>query len=90
MAVYVFGAGAWLAVGALAGTFHFLTLRWNVGNFAGGRPVMLVFATQLGRFALIAVVLAVIAVEFGAVALLIATDGILPARMTIVRFGAPS
>ena len=24
------GAGAWFAVGALVGAFHFLTLRWNV------------------------------------------------------------
>ena len=77
-------------VGTLIGAFHFLTLRWNVRNFEVGRSLVLAFATQLVRFALVAVVLGVIASQFGALPLLIATAGILAARTAIIRFGVQS
>lgn len=80
-------AGAWLAGGALIGTFHFLTLRWNVKMLALGRARPLAIALQLGRLALLAGVLAVIAIRFGALPLLLATAGILAARTTVVRMG---
>ena len=85
--LYVLGASVWLTIGAAIGAFHFLTLRWNVRAFAGGQLLVLTFAAQLVRFALIAVVLGVIASHFGALPLLIAAAGILAARPAIVRFG---
>jgi F1F0 ATPase subunit 2 len=84
---YVVGGGAWLMVGALIGTFHFLTLRWNVRMLAGDRPLPLALATQLVRLALVAGALAVIAGYFGALPLLAAAAGILTARSAILRFG---
>ena len=86
----VLRAGAWLGIGTLIGAFHFLTLRWNVRNFEFGRSILLAFAIQLVRFALIAVVLGVIASQFGALPLLIAAAGILAARLAIMRFGVQS
>ena len=80
-------AGAWLAGGSLIGTFHFLTLRWNVRMLALGRAPLLAMALQLGRFALLAGVLAVIASRFGALPPLLATAGILAARTAAVRLG---
>jgi F1F0 ATPase subunit 2 len=84
--LYVLSASAWLSVGALTGTFHLLTLRWNVGMFATGQSLPLALAIQLARFAVIAGVLAVIA-HFGALPLLVATAGILATRTAVVRFG---
>ena len=55
--LYVLSASAWLSVGALTGTFHLLTLRWNVGMFATGQSLPLALAIQLARFAVIAGVL---------------------------------
>lgn len=80
-------AGAWLSCGALIGTFHFLTLRWNVRLLALGRAPLLALAVQLGRFALLAGALAVIASRFGALPLLLAAAGILAARTAAVRLG---
>jgi len=88
--LYVLSAIAWLTVGTLIGAFHFLTLRWNVRKFEVGQSLPLVFATQLVRFALIAVVLGVIVSQFGALSLLIGTAGILATRMAIIRFGVQS
>jgi F1F0 ATPase subunit 2 len=85
--MYALSAGAWLAVGTLIGAFHFLTLRWNVRMFALNQPLPLAFATQLVRFALIAIVLGVIASHFGALPLLTAAAGILATRTAIIRFG---
>lgn len=90
MAVYVLNTSAWLTVGALIGALHFMMLRWNVRNFEVGRSLVLAFATQIVRFALVAVVLGVIARQFGALPLLIATAGILVARTVIIRFGLQS
>jgi F1F0 ATPase subunit 2 len=84
---YLVGAGVWLTSGALIGTFHFLTLRWNVRMFAATQPLLLPFGIQLVRFVLIAAVLAAITRSFGAVPLLIVTAGILAMRTVIVRLG---
>jgi F1F0 ATPase subunit 2 len=83
----VLQAGAWLGTGALIGAFYFLSLHWNVRMLAFGRPLPLVLALQLGRYALVAGVLAAIASRFGALPLLLAAAGILAARAAAVRFG---
>jgi F1F0 ATPase subunit 2 len=85
---HLVNAGAWLACGALIGTFHFLTLRWNVRMFAAEQPLLLSFGIQLVRFALMAAVLAVITRSFGALPLLVVTVGILTMRIAVVRLGA--
>lgn len=79
--------GAWLAAGALIGALHFVTLRWNVRMFAGGRTALLAVALQIARFALLAGALAVIAGRYGALPLLLATAGILLARTAVVQAG---
>jgi F1F0 ATPase subunit 2 len=83
-------ASAWLGAGALIGAFYFLSLRWNVRHFEIGRPILLAFAIQFVRFALMAAVLGVIARQIGALPLLIAAAGILAARPAILRWGAQS
>lgn len=83
----VLSASVWLGVGTLISAFHFLSLRWNVRHFEVGQSLLLVFAIQFVRFALIAIVLGIIAGQFGALSLLIATAGILAARTAILRFG---
>jgi hypothetical protein len=52
-------AGRWSADWSLL----FLSLHWNVRMLAFGRPLPLVLALQLGRFALVAGVLAAIALR---------------------------
>jgi F1F0 ATPase subunit 2 len=84
---HVLSAGVWLAVGALIGVFHFMTLRWNVQMFAGGGSLFLASLSQLVRFALVACLLAIIATQFGALQLLAATAGILAARTAVLRLG---
>jgi F1F0 ATPase subunit 2 len=85
--LHVLDAGAWLAVGALIGVFHFMTLRWNVQMFALGGSLLLASLSQLVRFALVACLLAIIASQFGALQLLAATAGILAARSPVLRLG---
>ena len=85
---YLLSGSAWLATGALLGTFHFLMLRWNVSVVTAGQSFLLPLGIQLVRFALIAAVLAAIVRSFGALPLLAATVGILATRIAIVRSGA--
>jgi F1F0 ATPase subunit 2 len=87
--LHVLNAGAWLAVGALIGVFHFMTLRWNVHMFATGGSLVLASMGQLIRFAIIACLLAAIA-QFGALPLLAAAAGVLAARSAILRLGVRS
>lgn len=87
---YLLAAGAWLVAGAAIGALYFLTLRWNVAMFTAGRSPVLALAMQIGRFAAIAGGLAVVAIHFGALPLLVATAGILAARMVLVRWGVRS
>jgi F1F0 ATPase subunit 2 len=88
--LFVLGAAAWLTIGAVIGAAYFLSLRWNIRHFEIGRSLLLAFAVQLVRFAIIAVVLGVIVIHFGALPLLIAAAGILAARTAVIRFGAQS
>jgi F1F0 ATPase subunit 2 len=88
--LYFLTASAWLGVGTVIGAFHFLSLRWNLRHFEAGQSLLLAFAIQLARLALIAVALGVIASQFGALPLLVATAGILAARPAILRFGVQS
>jgi hypothetical protein len=85
---HMVGAVAWFASGALAGTLHFLTLRWNVRMLTSGGLLLLPAALQVLRFALVGVALAAIACFAGAPALLITTFGLLAGRSVLLRFGA--
>jgi F1F0 ATPase subunit 2 len=85
---YLLSGSAWLAAGALIGTFHFQMLRWNVSMVATGQSLLLPLGIQLIRFALISALLAAITRSFGALPLLAATVGILAMRIAIVRLGA--
>lgn len=80
-------AVAWLTVGTLLGSFHFLTLRWNV-RLAVRRSPLVAAALQFARFALLAVVLAAVAGRCGALPLLLAAAGIWIARTAVTRLGA--
>ncbi len=82
---------AWLCAGALIGTAHFLTLRWNVGLLVFGRVPFVAAAMQIARFLLLAGLLATIAYCSAPLPLIAATAGILAARtMMILRLGAPT
>jgi hypothetical protein len=84
------GASAWLAVGALVGTFFYLTLRWSAQMLATGSDVSAALALQLIRFMGVAGLLGIIARHYGVVTLLVVTLGILAARTAVVRLGALS
>lgn len=85
-----FTSGLWLCAGALIGTFHFATLRWNTLAFADAQSFLLPFGIQLIRFALTGTLLFGIARSSGALPLLMATVGILSARTAIIRRGTQS
>lgn len=78
-------AVAWFGSGVLIGALHFLTLHWNVRLFAVSRTPLLAIALLLGRLTLVAVVLGIMAGYVGAFPLLVASGGILAARMAAVR-----
>jgi hypothetical protein len=78
----------WLAIGALIGAFHYLTLRWNAQMLIVGRSVLLALAVQLARLVFIAGVLAIITRNYGALPLLIVTLAILVSRTAVLRLGA--
>ena len=79
------GLGIWLCAGALIGTIHFTTLRWNTQAFANERSIVLPIGIQLGRFLLTGAMLLGIVRLFGAMPLLVTTAGILTARAIVVR-----
>jgi F1F0 ATPase subunit 2 len=85
MTVSVLSSLAWLALGALIGGVHFISLGWNVRLLASGRPLALGLAVQLLRFVLTGAALAMLAIEAGAVPLLLAGAGIVAARIVAVR-----
>lgn len=87
MFMLVLNAGAWFAIGALIGAFHYVTLRWNAQMLAIGSSVLVALAIQLIRFAVIAGVLAVITRYYGALPLLVATLGVLVSRAAVLRLG---
>ena len=87
MFMLVLTTSAWLAIGGLIGTCHYVTLRWNAQMLAIGFSVLVVLATQLTRFAVIAGVLAIITRHYGALPLLVAALGILASRTAVLRLG---
>jgi F1F0 ATPase subunit 2 len=86
----VLDASSWLAVGAVIGAFHFLTLLRGAQMLAGGSPVLLALALQLIRLAILAGALGMITRHYGAAALLAATLGVLASRAAVLRLGARS
>jgi F1F0 ATPase subunit 2 len=72
-----------LAVGTLAGAWHFMSLRWNWPLFAQGRAAA-ALALQLARFTLTGALLLMLA-HAGPLALLAGMAGILLARAIAVR-----
>ncbi|MFM0455335.1 ATP synthase subunit I [Paraburkholderia nemoris] len=72
-----------LALGTLAGAWHFLSLRWNWPLFAEGRAAA-ALALQLARFALTSALLFLLA-HVGAFALLAGMAGFLLARAIAMR-----
>lgn len=79
---------AWFAMGALVGTFHFLTLRTSVRMLTTGSSQPSRLALYLARSAITAGALALI-VRHGTPPLLAATLGIVASRTAMLRFGAP-
>lgn len=73
-----------LAVGILAGAWHFMSLRWNWPLFASGKA-MVAMALQFARFALTGALFLLLAQHAGALALLAGMMGFLPARAVAVR-----
>ncbi|MFM0593672.1 MULTISPECIES: N-ATPase subunit AtpR [Paraburkholderia] len=72
-----------LALGTLAGAWHFMSLRWNWPLFAQGRAAT-ALVLQLSRFAVTGALLLLLA-HAGALALLAGMAGILLARTIAVR-----
>ncbi|MFL9913747.1 N-ATPase subunit AtpR [Paraburkholderia sp. RL17-337-BIB-A] len=72
-----------LALGSLAGAWHFMSLRWNWPLFVEGRAAA-ALALQLARFALTGVLLFLLA-HVGALALLAGMAGFLLARAIAMR-----
>jgi F1F0 ATPase subunit 2 len=72
-----------LALGTLAGAWHFVSLRWNWPLFADGRAAA-ALALQLARFALTGALLFLLA-HLGALALLAGMAGFLFARAIAMR-----
>jgi F1F0 ATPase subunit 2 len=83
-------ACAGFGAGVLLGASHFLTLHWNVRMLALGRAQLIAMTLQLARFALLAVALALIARIFGALPLVVATAGIIAARVVALSVGGLS
>jgi hypothetical protein len=80
-------SGAWLAMGGLVGTFHFLTLRRSARMLVMGSSLSAGLVLHLIRFPITAIALIVIA-PYGALPLLAAMLGILAARTALLRLGA--
>ncbi|MFP3561120.1 ATP synthase subunit I, partial [Paraburkholderia sp. SIMBA_049] len=72
-----------LAIGTLAGAWHFMALRWNWPLFAAGKAIP-TLALQLARFALTGALLLMLA-HSSALALLAGMIGFLLARAVAVR-----
>ena len=83
----VLDAVSWLAIGALIGAFHFLSLRRSAQMLATGSAVLLALALALIRFAVLAGALGIITRHDGALALLVATLGVLASRTAVLRLG---
>jgi F1F0 ATPase subunit 2 len=71
--------------GLIVGAVHYGGLWWNVRLFAAGGSVLKALAVQVVRLALIAAALIAL-VSFGAMPLLVATLGVISARIVAVRW----
>jgi len=89
MFMLVLKTTAWLPIGGLIGTSHYVTLRWNAHMLATGSSMAAAIAVQLFRLAIIAGVLTIVTRQYGALPLLAATLGLLASRMAVLRLGAP-
>ena len=90
MFMLVLTTSAWLAIGGLIGTCHYVTLRWIAHMLAAGLVLPVTVAVQLVRLAITAGMLTIITRQYGALPLLAATLGLLASRTVLVRLGAPS
>jgi hypothetical protein len=88
MLMLVANASAWLAIGALLGAFHYLTLRRNAQMLIIGSSVLKVVTRQLIRFAVMACMLVIITRHHGAMPLLVTALGVLVSRTAVLRLGA--
>ena len=75
---------SWFAVGAVAGTGHFMLLRWNAGLYLAGSGILRAVAVQLLRMAVTTAALTFTAWH-GTEALLFAGFGVFLARTLILR-----
>jgi hypothetical protein len=88
MLMLVANASAWLAIGALLGAFHYLTLRRNAQMLATGSSLLKAVTLQLIRFTVMACVLVIVTRRYGAMPLLATALGVLISRTAVVRLGA--
>jgi F1F0 ATPase subunit 2 len=88
MVMLVANASAWLAIGALLGAFHYLTLRRNAQMLVTGSSVLKLVTLQLIRFAVMAGVLVIVTRDYGALPLLVAMLGVLVSRTAVLHLGA--
>jgi hypothetical protein len=88
--MFLLDAGAWLAIGALIGAFHYLTLRRTALILVTGSSVLKAVTLQLIRFAVTAGALGIITRHYGAVPLLVTALGALISRTAVLRLGAGS
>jgi N-ATPase, AtpR subunit len=77
-------ATLWLLAGFTAGTVHFTLLRWNTLLYLTSGGVIRAVGTQLLRLASIALLLG-LAAWHGAIALMLATIGMMLARLLVLR-----
>ena len=90
MFMLVLDASAWLAIGALIGAFHYLTLRRNAQMLVTGSSVLKPVTLQLIRFAVTAGALGIITWHYGALPLFVTALGALASRTAVLRLGAGS
>ena len=77
-------ATLWLLAGFTAGTVHFTLLRWNTLLYLTSGGIMRAVGMQLLRLASIALLLG-LAAWHGAIALVLATMGVMLARLLVLR-----
>jgi hypothetical protein len=75
----------WLLAGVAGGTAHFVLLRWNTRLYLGGGSVGRALGVQALRMVVTALLLAFAAWHGGALPLLLATIGVLLARLLVLR-----
>ena len=74
-----------VVIGLVAGTLHFMLLRWNTALYVRNGGLVPAIGVQGLRLAVTATVLFAVALH-GALALLLAAGGVLLARLAVLRF----